>query len=235
MSRRDTGSASRAVKLAALGGVIGPVVFVGLVVLGGLLYEGYSHTSQKISELGGAGAEYATVQNLNFIMLGVAVIGFAWALARVLGPPYWGPALIGVFGLSSSIANGLLPCDAGCQGATTVGLLHNVTGVIGFVAAIVGMFVLASRWRDDPYWRSHVAYTRGSAFAAIAGLVWFIATQALDVQGLAGVAQRFFVGVLLLWIVTTAARLTREIPTTETVPPGSLNRVRIPSSKQQRG
>lgn len=37
--------------------------------------------------------------------------GFAWALGRTLGPPYRGPALIGVFGISSCIPNGLLPCD----------------------------------------------------------------------------------------------------------------------------
>lgn len=199
-----------AVRLAAMGGVIGPTVFAALVVLGGALYRGYSHAGQKISELGGEGAEYAMLQNVNFVLLGVSVIGFAWALAQVFGPPYWGPALIGVFGLSSAIANGLLPCDAGCQGETTIGLLHNITGLIGFVAAIVGMFVLARRWRDDPNWRNHAGFTRGAAFVASAGFVWFFATQAMDAQSLSGIAQRTFVGALLVWIIVTAVRLTRE-------------------------
>jgi hypothetical membrane protein len=198
-----------------MGGVIGPILFVILVVLGGGLYEGYSHVGQKISELGGEGAEYALLQNLNFVLLGVSVIGFAWALAQVFGPPYWGPALIGIFGLSSSIANGLLPCDAGCQGETTIGLLHNITGLAGFVAAIVGMFVLARRWRDDPTRRSHVGFTYGAAFVAIAGLIWFVVTQALDAQSLSGIAQRTFAGALLIWITVTAPRLTREVSTAD--------------------
>ena len=204
-----------AVRLAAMGGVIGPILFVILVVLGGALYEGYSHADQKISELGGEGAQYAALQNLNFLMLGVLVTGFVWALARVIGPPYLGPVLIGVFGLSSSIANGLLPCDAGCRGETTIGLLHNITGLTGFVAAIVGMFVLARRWRSDPNWRSHVGFTRGAACVASTGLVWFVATQALDAQSLSGIAQRTFAGALLVWITVTAVRLTREASTAD--------------------
>jgi len=220
-SRPTMSPPSRAVRLAALGGVVGPILFASLVVIGGILYDGYSHTSQKISELGGEGAEYAVLQNLNFIMIGVLVIGFAWALARVLGPPLLGPVLIGIFGLLSSIANGLLPCDAGCKGETTVGLLHNITGVVGFIAAIVGMFVLARRWRDDPTWQPHVGFTRGAAFVAIGGLVWFIATQALDAQNLAGIAQRVFVSALLLWIAVTAARLLSEITKSDSKSPQS--------------
>jgi hypothetical membrane protein len=207
-----------AVRLAGLGGVMGPILFVVLVGLGGGLYEGYSHAGQKISELGGEGAQYPLLQNLNFILLGVSVIGFAWALAQVFGPPYWGAALIGMFGLSSSIANGLLPCDVGCQGETTIGLLHNITGFAGFVAAIVGMFALARRWRDDPTWRSHVGFTYGAAFVAIAGLIWFVVTQALDAQSLSGIAQRTFVAALLMWIAVTAARLTREVSAVDPLP-----------------
>lgn len=201
----------RAVRLGALGGVIGPILFTVLVIVGGVLYDGYSHVGQKISELGGEGAENALLQNFNFIMIGVLTIGFSWALARVLGPPYLGPALIGFFGLSSSIANGLLPCDAGCQGETLVGLLHNITGLAGFIAAVIGMLVLARRWRNDPKWQSHVGFTRRAAFVAIGGLSWFVITQALDVQSFAGIAQRTFVGALLLWIAVTATRLYREI------------------------
>lgn len=210
---KRTATGSKAVRLAALGGVIGPILFVVMVIVGGAVYDGYSHVSQKISELGGDGAEYAILQNINFIILGVLTIGFSYALARVLGPPYLGPVLIGSFGLFSSIANGLLPCDVGCQGATTVGLLHNVTGLSGFIAAILGMFVLARRWRDDPIWQSHVRFTRTVAFVAVGSLTGFVITQALDTQSLAGLAQRIFAGALLLWIVVTAWKLYQQLDT----------------------
>ncbi len=206
---------SRVIRLATLGGIIGPILFVMLVIVGGGVYDGYSHVSQTISELGGDGAEYALLQNFNFIVIGTLVIGFSWALAGVLGPPYLGPALIGFFGMSSSIANGLLPCDAGCEGETTVGLLHNITGLAGFIAAIAGMFILARRWRDDPVWQSHVGFTRSAAFVATGGFAWFVITQALDAEPLTGIAQRVFVSALLLWTAVTAWKLHRQLETDE--------------------
>lgn len=215
VSQRGVERKDRAVRLAALGGVIGPILFVVLVILGGFLYDGYSHVSQKISELGEVGAEYALLQNLNFTMLGVSIIGFSWALARFLGLPFRGPMLVGYFGLVAVVHGLLLPCDIGCKGETTAGLLHIITGLSGFVAAVAGMLVLARWWRDDPRWRSHVGFTRGAALVAIGGLAWFVVTQALDVQSLAGIAQRVFASALLLWIAVTSARLVGEVSTTD--------------------
>jgi hypothetical membrane protein len=202
----------RAVRLAALGGVLGPILFAALVIVGGLAYDGYSHVSQKISELGGEGAENAVLQNLNFAVLGILILGFSWALARVFGPSYIGAALIGYFGLVA-VAHAWIPCDVGCKGETTIGLLHNITGLSGFIAAIVGMFLLARRWRDEPTWYSHAGFTRGAAAVALGGLVWFVITQAADIQSLAGIAQRIFAGALLTWIATTAWKLHRQLET----------------------
>jgi hypothetical membrane protein len=210
-SAHDAVGPDRTTRLLAAGGVAGPIIFVALVVVGGFLYDGYSHVSQAISELGGEGAEYAALQNFNFIMVGVLVIGFAWGLARGRAASLLGAALVGFFGLSSSIANGLLPCDLGCEGTTTVGLLHNITGIAGFLAAIAGMFVLERQWRTNPGWRGHAVLTRRAAFLALAGLVGFIVTKAAELESIDGLLQRVFVVVLLAWIALTAARLYRDV------------------------
>ncbi|CAN5827690.1 hypothetical protein BH23ACT4_BH23ACT4_14380 [soil metagenome] len=213
MSQTRQEAGTRAVRLGAIGGIVGPALFVVLVIIGGVLYNGYSHSGQKISELGGEGARYALLQNINFIVLGVLVIGFAWALGRVLGRPYGGAISIAIFGASSAIANGLLPCDTGCRGETTIGLFHNITGLTGFTAAIVGMFLLARRWGDSPYWKSHSRFTRTAALFAIAGLVAFVAGESTGVApAFSGVTQRFFVGTLLLWLAATAVHLINVIP-----------------------
>lgn len=199
------------VRLAALGGVVGPILFSVLVVAGGWLTEGYSHAAQAISELGATGAGYAWIQGSAFVLVGASVIGFAWALARVLDPPWWGPCLIAVFGVTAVLAGTVLPCDAGCQGRTTVGLLHNVTGIAGFFSAIGGMFLLGRRWASDPTWASYARFTRAVAIVALGGLLAFIATRALESETVAGAAQRLFVVPLMLWIVVTAARLTQVL------------------------
>jgi hypothetical membrane protein len=210
-------------RAAAQGGMVGPALFVAIVMLGGWLSDGYSHAGQKISELGGVGADYAALQNVNFIVLGILVLGFTWTLGRHLGPPYHGPVLLSLFGVLSCIANGLLPCDAACVGETPVALAHNVTGLLGFVAAIVGMIVLARRWRHDPRWRYHVAPTIGVVIVALVGLIWFIASQATDPHDpLGGLAQRVFVGALLLWIARTAWLLDRQLTATDQPTPTQL-------------
>ena len=225
IGKRTTG-AGRAASLAALGGVIGPVLFVILVVVAGVAYDGYSHVTQKISELGGEGAEHAILQNLNFAILGVLILGFSWALARTIGPSHLGPALVGYFGLVL-VAHVWVPCDLGCKGETTIGLVHNVTGLSGFIASIAGMLLLARRWREDPTWRPHARFTRAAVSIALAGLVWFVITQAADIQSFAGIAQRTFTSALLLWIAVTAWKLLRHLsppPMTSRLEPQPLDR-----------
>lgn len=201
----------RRVELAALGGIVGPLLFLIVVLVGGVLYDGYSHTNQKISELGGEGSSVSLLQSTNFILLGLLTLAFAWALGRTLGKPYTGAALIGFFAVSSAIANGLLPCDTGCRGLTSVSQAHNITGLAGFLAAIAGMVILARRWRGDSRWQSHVGLTKVAVSVASVGLVWFVVTQALDRQSLAGVAQRTFVAALLGWMAVTGWRLFRQV------------------------
>jgi hypothetical membrane protein len=212
---RDATNEQRWLRKAATGGVVGPILFVLGVIVAGTMYDGYSHVGQKISELGGDGAENAIVQNANFSLLGLLVLGFAWALARVCGPPLTGPALIALFALSSCMANALLPCDPGCEGESTVGMLHIVTGLLGFLAALLGMLVLARHWRDDAEWSAHARFTKGALLAAVVGLVCFVVTQAAGAPKYSGLAQRSFVSVLLVWITVTALHLVRTINSTD--------------------
>lgn len=197
------------VRLLAVAGIAGPALFVIAIATGGLLDDEYSHLNQAISELGGAGAANPAVQNTAFIVLGLCVIGFAWALSRAIDPPHVAPALLAVFGLSAAILQAVFPCDPGCRGATTSGLLHNTTGMTGFVAAIVAMFLLARRWRDDATWGRHALYTRISGYVALGGLIAFVITQAAQIDSIDGLVQRIFAVTLLLWVALTSAELLR--------------------------
>lgn len=198
---------TRGIERAATTAALTPVVFTTGVLLAASQYDGYSHVTQKISELGGPEATAPWIQNINFLVLGLSILGLVWALGRVLGPPRIGAALLGYFGLVA-VVHAFLPCDAGCAGSTTVGFLHNLTGLTGFVAAIAAMFVLGRKWQDDPMWATHAAFTRIIRVVAIAGLVWFVATQAAELESAAaGIAQRTFAGALVVWVGATGWRL----------------------------
>lgn len=206
-----TGEAGTALRLAALGGILAPPLFAAVVIYLATRYEGYSHVSQAISELGGEGATDPLLQSINFFVLGVLVLGLAWALFRSGAGTARGAVLVAGFGLFSAIGDSIFPCDLGCAGTTTVGFVHNLLGVIGFVLAIAGMLVLGRHWSRDAKWAGHATFSRLAAAVAIAGLAIFIVMNATDSKSYVGAAQRVFVIALLSWIFVTAIRLHREL------------------------
>ena len=95
--------------------------------LGALFYDDYSILLNKISEWGGNEATSHAIQNRNFMLLGLLVLGFSGALhydLSRLGVRTKGSLILAVFGLSIARLNSVLPCDASCDGTTTEALLH---------------------------------------------------------------------------------------------------------------
>ena len=200
------------VRLSAVFGVAGPIVLGALLAIEGKASDGYSHASQTISELGGVQAARPLIQNVNFMVVGVLFVGFAIGLHRGIGGggSVLGPALVGVFGVFSGVANALLPCDLGCEFQSITGTMHNVTGLMGFVAATAAMFVVSRRLGEDEHWDSLRTFSRAAGALALASLVaWIGVAKAADVGSLDGVLQRLFVGVWFVWIEVMAFRLLR--------------------------
>ena len=201
------------VRYGLLAGIVAPALFAIVVTVNGLMYDGYSHVSQAISELGETGAETQMIQQPLFAVVGLLVLAFALAVKRTLQPSRRttvAAVLIGFFAVLSGIGNAAFPCDVGCSGSTTVGFLHNLTGSLGFLAAVAAMFTLAKRF---PVRGDSVPYQRYSLVLGIVGalgLMSFIFLRATESDlALDGLAQRVFVGAWFLWIEITAVRLFR--------------------------
>lgn len=216
----------RALGLAASVGVI---VFVLGIVAAGFSYPHYSHVDNMISELGGPDAEHPWIQNANFIVFGLTVIGLALALVLDEGKVFAGAILLGMLGLFGTVGEGVVHCDSGCLGKTTEGALHLGSGLIGFVAGVASLFVLARRWKRTPRWQDYAPFTRRCAFAALAGLALFMASGGFeDVDGL---AQRIFVAPLLVWVAATGWRLFAGQPSVAISQPERMN-LNVASSEQ---
>lgn len=197
-------------RVLALCGIAGPILFAVLVTVGGAIYEGYSHATQSVSELGGVEAEHPLLQNINFFILGPMFILFAAGLhlgIRDGRGSIIGPALIGVFGLTV-ILNGIFPCDAGCDAETWQGLTHNGTGLGGFLAGILGIFLVSRRIKGDSDWNSLYRFSRMFCAASLVCLVvWIAVGQIADVESVNGILQRLFVGVWFTWTMVMAFKL----------------------------
>lgn len=84
----------------AAAGIGGPVVFVVVAVVQGLLRPGYSFVAHPVVAL--VAGPNGWVQDLNFVVLGAAMIAFAIGLHLGVRPPRWavvGPTLFALSGI----------------------------------------------------------------------------------------------------------------------------------------
>jgi small-conductance mechanosensitive channel len=112
-----------------------------------------------------------------------------------------GPLLLGFFGCTS-VVSGLVDTNAANAPATTASDVHQLAGVLGFLAAIAAMFVFARRFRKDPAWRD---YARPTLLWAIAAAVTFLCVPAAP-GSLFGVAQLAHVATGMSWAIVTLIR-----------------------------
>lgn len=198
----NTSSSNGICRLLGWTGLAGAVVFVTLIVVGGLAYPGYSHVDQMISELGGVDATQPWIQNIGFVLFGLAVVGVAAALIIDAGKVFVGAILLAGLGAFGLVAEGLVHCDSGCKGATTEGAVHLGFGLLGFACGIVATFLLARRWRRDRRWSGLAGFARWCSWLAVATFVLFFVSDAFpDISGL---AQRAFAAVLVAFVAGTS-------------------------------
>jgi hypothetical membrane protein len=190
------------VRLLALGGVAGPLLFTSLAVLCGALRPEYSHATQFLSELGESGGSHASLMNLlGFVPTGLLLAAFAASLASVLPRTALSLAaalLIALFGLGM-VGAGVYHCDPGCptRDLSPEGARHQAISGSAFLAAILGMGVFALCFRRLPAWRRLWLYSALSSAAALALVV--VLSASMESRWLAGVWQRLFLGTLFLW------------------------------------
>jgi hypothetical protein len=198
--------------LLACGVVAGPLyLIVGLAQA--FTRPGFDITRHDLSLL--SNGDLGWIQVANLIITGLLVIASAVGMREALYDGIgktWGPLLIGVYGLGL-IGAGIFKADpamgfpvgtpADAMTISAHGLLHFITGGVGFLALIAACFVFARRFAT--------LYQRGwAAYSAITGLVFFagflgIASgsgNSLTVLGL-------WVGVVLAW--TWISVMTRRL------------------------
>jgi hypothetical protein len=196
------------------GGVIGPVLFVVVLLVEGWTRAGYDPMTMfgSLLSLGDLGWQ----QIANFIVSGTLIAGGAFGLRSVTreGPgSTWGPILIGLAGLGL-IAAGVFVTDPsqGYPPGAPLGmpsspswhaLLHLVASVFVLFGLPVAMVVMARRFRGE-----------GSQWAlycwvsAVGVLVFLFAAMAFT--DVAGLLQRVTILLALGWVAQVMWRFRRE-------------------------
>jgi hypothetical protein len=198
--------------LLGYGVIAGPLYVV--VALGqALTRDGFDPSRHAWSLLANGGLGW--IQITNFILTGLMTLAAAAGLRRALAPGRgrtWAPLLIAIYGVSL-IGAGIFRADpaqgfpAGAPETTTIswhGMLHFMTGGIGFGCLIAACFVLASRFSGDG--RRRLAwFSRITGVLFLAGFVG-IASGSQGPTTLAFVAA---VGTVWAWVTTVSVHFYR--------------------------
>jgi hypothetical membrane protein len=149
-SPAPTGTAPR--RALALVGAVGPVGYLVLVTVLGLLWNGYNPILGTQSALGAVDSPYRLVMNLaGFTGLGVSILAFAAAYWLLLAPSWAKLPATGLLGLAGvgMVVVGFFPCDAGCVDVTATGRLHSVFSMPGAIGLPAAAMVSALAFRRD--------------------------------------------------------------------------------------
>lgn len=215
-----SGRTQRTRALLACGAIAGPLyIIVGLIQI--FIRPGFDVTRHDLSLL--SNGDLGWIQIANFLVSGLLVIAGAIGMRRVLRGSRggtWGPLLIGVYGVGL-IGAGLFIADpmngfppgtpVGTNAISWHGILHLVSGAVGFLALIAACFVFARRFAAlrRPGWAAYSIATGVIFFAAFFG----IATGSQ--QGgatLVFVTVAFTIAVVLAWswITMISAQLMKD-------------------------
>jgi hypothetical protein len=189
--------------LLSCGVIAGPIyIAIGLIQI--LTRKGFDIRRHALSLL--SNGELGWIQITNFIVSGLLVIACAVGIRKILHTGRsgtWGPLLLAVYGVGLIAAGIFVPDPAlGFPPGTAVGIaetiswhgiLHFVSGGIGFLSLIASCFVFA-RWFAASKQRGW------AAFSIITGLIFFMAFLGISSgSGNSGINIAFTVAVVICW------------------------------------
>jgi len=193
-------------KLTNYTGILGAVLFIITTIIGGYVFEGYSHISQYISESYASGTEYGHLLRwVGYVPSGLLMGGFCYVLAKQFKiNKYTRYGLIGfgiLYGLFTSLVS-IFPCDFGCNrdysDASISQVLHSVLSVLTYTLTPVCLFLfgLGLKKIDNFKTLSNITLSMG-LLGLIFGMVFLFNAN----SPIAGLLQRTTDAVYLFWLI----------------------------------
>ena len=204
--------------LAGWAGMIGSALFVTVFTLEGWLRPGYDPRSTFISEL--SIGPRGWVQILNFIILGMLFLVFAWGVAdefREGKASKAGPILLAIIGFSF-LVSGPLVTDVAATPRDQMslhGILHGIFGALVFSLSPISCFVFWRRFRQDPNWQPLKGWTLTAGIITTAAVILLSASTKTQVipnifTPWNGLIQRMVIIPYLIWIFSFAFALRKR-------------------------
>jgi hypothetical protein len=163
----------------AVFGTIGPILFVGIVILVTALEWDFLHglgwhlveDSPVVYPSATAMGPYGWLQTLNFAQMGLAVIGTAIGIWRTVKPrPRVGAGFVWLAGLAFLLSTFTTDGTSGTP-TTWHGNIHGLAFLLLAFSTLFGAIALAVQLRKDPAWRPLAAVAPAAPIVLVASIV----------------------------------------------------------------
>lgn len=183
-------------------GLLGPLIFMTVALLLPAVSE-YSLISDTISEL--AIGRFGMVQTITFFVAALSSLALTLGLWRMLPKTKGvrtGSGLLAVWCLGLTV-DGIFPIEPLIPGVkqSSTGLVHLGAALVAFICILLSIFVLSFSFRQMDEWRNFAPWSFTLGVLALAA--FFLPSEG----GRAGLYQRIFVGIVMLWLALMAVRL----------------------------
>lgn len=206
-------------RLAAISGIIAPVIFVGVFTIEGALRPGYTPIGNYVSALSLGSRGF--IQICNFMLFGVLFFFFARAVAadfKIKKIAQTGPTLLTIYAVCLFFSGPFVMDTVGTPPAqaSVHGTIHNILGGIAFLLMPISCFIFLSSFRREPTWKSFASWTLLMAVLLSATLALFIFATKLPVgqsifHGWFGLTQRMVLVPYMLWLFTFALAFYKRL------------------------
>jgi hypothetical protein len=196
-------------RLAAAGGLAGPVLFTVAWVASSLRQAGHSAAEVQLSGLAAEDARDPQIMMAGFVLLGAGTVVLGAGLGRVAALRSAGPGLVLAAG-AASMAAGLFRRDhmlltgPGFAGESWHNQVHDVVSGVAYGAMLAAPLVLARRWREDPDWAPLSRPVQALTLVSAVALGLFASRMAGPYNG---VVQRIAITLALTAEILIAGRM----------------------------
>lgn len=199
-----------------ISGMLAAIIYVGTVILGGLLRPGYSHVAEAISELVAAGAPNRTLLSSLFLLYNALLSFFGVGLflkarsqlrGRVSGL-LGSLALALLVGLAGVLMELFFPQDPGGLPTTAAGTVHIALAGIASLGTMVAVLALGLWFRNFPDLKSYVTYSLITVALIFVSGGLTVAALATN-HPLFGVSERITIGAFTLWLFIISLKIYR--------------------------
>ena len=192
----------------AICGIIAPILYLLMVIIGGALSPGYSHISETVSELLVSGAPNKPLLNTLLISEYILAILFAIVLHRGINEGKGskvGPAFL-IIAAVLGIFTVIFPQDPGGPPVTFAGTVHVVLLIPLVILSLAAFLAFWRRLKNDNLWSGYDRYSLITFIIAIPlGIISAVSLESSYI----GLLERISAAVVLQWGFVMAIKLFR--------------------------